>query len=267
VVIGTTPEVQYAYTEMAGGANNSRLTSITYPSGYVVNYNYTGFDNTISRLTSLSDSGGTLESYKYLGLGTVVERDHPQNNVNLTYISQTGGTGDAGDQYTGLDRFGRVVDQNWYNTTTSASTDDFQYGYDRNNNALYRQNALDAIFSELFSYDALNQLTSFQRGTLNSTKTGLVGSPTHAQSWTPDALGNFTGVTTDGTTQTRTANQQNEITSISGAGAVTYDANGNTTADGSGNTCGGEDWRHNARRLRLQRPRRTDHGDARHDDD
>jgi YD repeat-containing protein len=139
VVVGTTPEVQYAYTEMSGGVNNSRLTSITYPSGYVLNYNYTGFDNTISRLTSLSDSGGTLESYKYLGLDTVVERDHPQNNVNLTYISQTGGTGDAGDQYTGLDRFGRVVDQNWYDTATSTSTDDFQYGYDRNNNVLYRR--------------------------------------------------------------------------------------------------------------------------------
>jgi RHS repeat-associated protein len=237
VVVGTTPEVQYAYTEMAGGVNNSRLTSMTYPSGYVVNYNYAaGLDGSISRLTSLSDASGVLESYKYLGLGTVVERDHPQNNVNLTYISQTGGTGDAGDQYTGLDRFGRVIDQNWYNTATSTSTDDFQYGYDRNNNALYRQNALDAIFSELFTYDALNQLTSFQRGTLNATHNGLVGNPTHAQSWTPDALGNFTGVTTDGTTQTRTANQQNEITSISGAGAVTSDANGNTTADGSGNT-------------------------------
>ena len=36
----TTPEVQYAYTEMAGGANNSRLTSITYPNGYVLDYNY-----------------------------------------------------------------------------------------------------------------------------------------------------------------------------------------------------------------------------------
>jgi RHS repeat-associated protein len=243
VVIGTTPEVQYAYTDLAGGANNSRLTSMTYPGGYVVNYNYaTGLDSNISRLTSLSDLNGVLESYKYLGLSTVVERDHPQNNVNLTYISQTGGTGDAGDQYTGLDRFGRVVDQNWYNTSTATSTDEFQYGYDRNNNALYRQNALDAIFSELFSYDSLNQLTSFQRGTLNSTKTGLVGSPTHAQSWTPDALGNFTGVTTDGITQTRTANQQNEITSISGAGTVTYDANGNTTADGSGKTFAYDAW-------------------------
>ena len=220
----TTPSVQYAWTEMSGGQNNSRLTSITYPSGYVVNYNYgAGLDSNISRLTSLSDSGGVLESYKYLGLGTVVERDHPQNNVNLTYISQTGGTGDAGDQYTGLDRFGRVVDQNWYNAATHSSTDEFRYGYDRDGNVLSRQNVVDAIFSETYGYDNLNQLTSFTRGL-------------HTQSWTPDALGNFTSVTTDGTTQTRTANQQNEITLIAGAGVVTYDANGNTTADGSGKT-------------------------------
>jgi hypothetical protein len=106
VVQGTTPEVQYAYTEMSGGQNNSRLVSMTYPSGYQLNYNYnSGLDSNISRLSSISDSIGVLESYKYLGLGTVVERDHPQTNVNQTYISQNGQTGDAGDQYTGLDRF------------------------------------------------------------------------------------------------------------------------------------------------------------------
>ncbi len=101
---------------------------------------------------------------------------------------------------------------------------------------LYRQNLVDAAMSELYTYDNLNQLASFQRGTLNSTKNGIVGTPSRSQSWTPDALGNFTGVTTNGTTQTRTANQQNEYTSISGSGTITYDANGNITADGSGNT-------------------------------
>src|SRR5262249_1676540 len=35
---GTTPKVQYAYSEMAGGANHSRLTSITYPNGKVLTY-------------------------------------------------------------------------------------------------------------------------------------------------------------------------------------------------------------------------------------
>src|SRR5262249_32368073 len=29
----TTPKVQYAYSEMAGGANHSRLVSMTYPNG------------------------------------------------------------------------------------------------------------------------------------------------------------------------------------------------------------------------------------------
>jgi RHS repeat-associated protein len=101
---------------------------------------------------------------------------------------------------------------------------------------LYRQNLVDAMMSELYQYDNLNQLTSFARGTLNSTKTGISGTPSRSQSWTPDALGNFTGITTDGSTQTRTANQQNEYTSISGSGTITYDANGNITADGSGNT-------------------------------
>src|SRR5262249_23738034 len=52
-----TPKVQYAYSEMAGGANHSRLTSITYPNGRVLNYNYaTGIDTAISRLSSISDS-------------------------------------------------------------------------------------------------------------------------------------------------------------------------------------------------------------------
>jgi RHS repeat-associated protein len=240
VVIGSTPEVQYAYTEMSGGQNNSRLTGMTYPSGYALNFNYNaGLDSSISRLSSISDSGGVLESYLYLGLGTVVERDHPQSHVNLTYVKQgsdPNANGDGGDQYTGLDRFGRVIDQNWYNTNTATSTDRFQYGYDRDSNVLWRNNLVNAAFGELYAYDSLNQLTSFQRGTLNSTHIGLVGSASRSQSWSPDALGNFTGVTTNGSTQTRAHNQQNEYTSISGAGSITYDANGNTTADGSGNT-------------------------------
>jgi RHS repeat-associated protein len=233
----TTPGVHYAYTEMAGGVNNSRLTSITYPNGRQITYNYaSGLDDRISRVTSLSDSSGTLEAYLYLGLGTIVERDHPQNSVNLTYISQSGQTGDAGDQYVGLDRFGRVVDQNWYNTSTGQSTDEVQYGYDRDSNVLWRNEVTDAVFSELYQYDNLNQLTGYQRGTLNATKTGIVGTPTQSQSWTLDAEGNWSSVTTNSSTQTRGANQQNEITSISGSGTVSYDNNGNLTADGSGNT-------------------------------
>src|SRR5438552_3250960 len=79
----------------------------------------------------------TLESYSYLGLGTVVIRSHPQPGVDLTYVKQTGeSNGDAGDQYIGLDRFGRVVDQRWIVTATGTATDRFQYTYDRDSNVL-----------------------------------------------------------------------------------------------------------------------------------
>ena len=63
----TTPNVQYAYSEMSGGANHSRLVSMTYPNGKVLNFNYSsGLNDSISRLSSLSDSTGTLESYDHL---------------------------------------------------------------------------------------------------------------------------------------------------------------------------------------------------------
>src|SRR5579884_254596 len=235
----STPEVHYGYKEMSNGQNNSRLVDMGYPDGYQLLYNYAGMDNNISRLSSLSDSGGTLESYLYLGLNTVVERDHPQTGVNLTYIKQSGDTqynGDGGDQYTGLDRFGRVIDQFWINASNGTTVDRYQYGYDPDSEVLYRQNLVDAAMSELYSYDKLGQLSSFQRGTLNASKNGISGTPSRSQSWTPDALGNFTTVTTNGTAQARTANQQNEYTSISGSGTLSYDANGNTTADGTGNS-------------------------------
>lgn len=234
----TTPNVQYSYALMSGGVNNSRLTGITYPNGRVITYNYaSGLDNTISRLTSISDSGGTLESYMYLGLSTVVARSQPQPSTALAYIKVTGEpNGDAGDQYIGLDRFGRVVDQRWVGRYR------MQYGYDRDGNVLYAKNIVNSSFSELYhangagnGYDQLNQLTNFARGTLNGSN-DTISSPTHSVSWSFDALGNWTSIVTDGNTQSRTANQQNEITSISGQTTPGYDANGNTTTDQNGHT-------------------------------
>jgi RHS repeat-associated protein len=250
----TTPKVQYAYVEMASGANNSRQTSMTYPNGRVLSYNYaSGLDSNISRLSSLSDSSATLETYTYLGLDTVVKRGHPEPGVDLTYIKQTGeSNGDAGDQYAGLDRFGRVVDQRWINTNTSTATDRFQYGYDRDSNVLYRDNLVNSAFGELFhangasnGYDSLNQLTAFARGTLSASVSGgvldTVSSPSHSQSWSFDALGNWSSVTTDGTGQSRTYNQQNEVTAT-GSATLAFDGNGNTTTDDAGRALAYDAW-------------------------
>lgn len=63
------------------------MTLLTYPNGRLLSYNYvSGLDSTISRLSSITYGSITLEGYTYLGLGTVIERNHPENGVNLTYI-------------------------------------------------------------------------------------------------------------------------------------------------------------------------------------
>jgi RHS repeat-associated protein len=207
-VIGTTPVVQYTYNDMANGENNSRLTGMIYPNGRVLSFNYNpGLDDSISRLSSISDSTGVLESYTYLGLGTVVGRAHPQNGVNLTYISPTGATSDAGDKYTGLDRFGRVDEQLWLNTITA--TDDFQYTYDRNSNVLSKNNLVNPAFNEQYTYDNNNQLTTRTRST-------------QTEGWGYDAQGNW---------DVGKANAQNEYTSFPGVATPAYDNNGNLTTD------------------------------------
>ena len=45
-----------------------------------------------------------------------------------------------------------------------------QYGHDRDSNVIWRDDAVNSAFGELYSYDGLNQITSFERGTLNGTK-------------------------------------------------------------------------------------------------
>jgi RHS repeat-associated protein len=184
----------------------------------------------------------------------VVRRAHSQPGVDLTYLKQTGESNtDAGDQYTGLDRFGRVIDQRWIKTSDGSHTDRFKYGYDRNSNRLYRENLVNTVFSELYhangasnGYDLLNQLTEFRRGTLSDTNSDgvpdTVATASRTQAWDYDALGNFDSQTSDGVAQTRTANKQNQIISISGAGTPAFDANGNMTGDEQGRALKYDAW-------------------------
>jgi RHS repeat-associated protein len=228
----TSLHVDYAFSEMAGGANHSRLTKITYPSGREVDYEYaSGVDDAVSRLSGMSDSSGDLEEYSYLGLGTIVEREQTQPGIRQSFIKLTGeSVGDAGDKYTGLDRFGRVVDQRWLDNGTNADIDRYQYGYDRIGNRTYRDNVLSAAHGELYDYDELNRLVSFDRGTLNGTHDAIVGTPTRTQAWDLDALGNSKSVTTNGVVQNRTHNAQNELSSV-GTATLAYNEAGNQTTD------------------------------------
>ena len=209
---------------------------MVYPNGRTIDYNYSGtnlnsaLDNAIGRLDAIvdgpnsGDAGQVLEQYSYLGLSTIVARNHPQAGINLTLLGNAGSIGSGGDQYAGLDRFGRFADQNWVNTITGQSVDNFTYSYDANSNVTSENNLLDTAYSQTFTYDPLNRLAG-------STLGGAAN-----QSWILDSQGNWSTFTSNGVTQTQTANAQNQITSISGSATPIYDNNGNMTTDQAGNT-------------------------------
>jgi YD repeat-containing protein len=231
----TSPDVHYNY-DTSFASNYSRLEDELYPNGRTLLYNYNGndgLDDAISRLSSISDFAGTyagedLESYTYLGLSTVVTRTLDQENIELSYLTaDNGGTArknpstgqyDAGpsDPYSGLDRYGRVIDQNWF-VIGGSTVDRHEYGYDADSNLLYDSNlgpttTLQTTDSELYGgngvaatvssggavtgdYDALNRLTTFNTGQLggssgNATRfNAIVSAPGAGQSWQMNSQG------------------------------------------------------------------------------
>ncbi|MEI8018455.1 MAG: RHS repeat-associated core domain-containing protein [Schlesneria sp.] len=243
VAPGTTPLVQYAYAN--GSSNTIRPTTLTYPNGRAITVSYGttgGINDSITRVDGLIDGSTTLVNYAYLGLSVPVQTTYPQPSIQYTLLGSSTGTSPAGDIYWGLDQFGRIIDSRWLNTGTSADVDRIKYGYDRASNRIWRQNpvatAAGAQFDELYTNDGLQRLKDMQRGTLNSTNTGITV-PTFEQCWTLDPTGNWLGfheATLGGwpLDQSRTANTVNEITGITnttgGSWATpTYDAAGNMT--------------------------------------
>ena len=214
------PYVQYNFDTTASGGKYTkglRPSSVRYPNGRLVHFTYGSADSTADALNRLDaikdDSGGspgsTLASYSYLGLGTIVIEDYEQPDVRLEYFFSS--------TYSGFDRFGRVVDQRWYDYGASADRDRYTYGYDRASNRTYRENTIASAKDEFYTYDAMNRLKTFDRGDLNAGKTAISGTPVREEDWGLDMTGNWKDYLqkTSGSTdldQDRTHNKVNEIT-------------------------------------------------------
>lgn len=242
-----TPEVsatvEYAYSHDADqNVNHSRLTSTTYPDGRQLDYTYsTGVDDNISRLGAQGWSGDAtvLEQYKYLGVDQVVGRVRPESDTQMLLYHYSG-TGDPPDYWFGRDRFGRTANLTWETTSGGTDLDAFQYGYDVDNNGLLKNNLVKSDKSELYhadgstaGYDDYDRLSEFQRGTLSDANTDGVLDTASGQSrrleWGLDTLGNWSTITTDGSSASRSHNKQNQITAI-GSGTYGYSNNGNMTS-------------------------------------
>ncbi len=228
--------------------NSCLLVSMTYPNSRTLSYNYDG----IGRVISMYDGAQPLELDTYLGLNTLVQRVFPQVGLEMSYIKQSFGgqylTGGGDTRYTGLDLFGRVVDQYWFNTGNNATTDRFQYTYDRDSDIVVCNNlaAGGSAFSQTYTYNYTNQVTSYAQGTLSGT---TISNPTQSMSIATDAVGNWTSTVTNGTlvgtaAQPITYNALNQQTSTIPNQMPTYDNDGNMITDKNGNTLTYDAWNH-----------------------
>lgn len=244
------------------GDSRSRLTGVTYPSGRTFDYGYLeGIDDAVSRLSYVAAGGVALESYDYLGTGTVVQRTREQPDMVMTFVQQVELSGfgdahaiiDAGDQYAGLDRFGRVVDQFWLSSPGAQSSslksravDRFQYAYDANGNLLHSNNLVCPVLSQIYhadgiGYDDLNRSMRFAVGALGNarggTKIDAIVLPTDCdEQWFLDAAGNPYPFLPNGQP---TAQPSYDVLDRLGGGTEEYDGNGNVTVtrwDGSQTT-------------------------------
>ena len=241
-----TPKVQYGFAD--GSDNTVRPIGMVYPNGRELTFEYgtaNGIDDSSSRIAAIIDDDTThLVEYEYLGQNSFVIANNPQPDLEWTLASLTGTNDpDTGDIYAGLDRFGRIKDCRWRNTSEDTDIVRLEYGYDRDSNRLWRQDdiarSLSKNFDELYTYDGLQRLKTMQRGLLDSGHTSI-SNQTYGQCWNLDATENWTGMKqaeggTDWTLeQSRTANMVNEITDIINAvgpiwAVPAYDLAGNMT--------------------------------------
>jgi RHS repeat-associated protein len=248
---GTTPKVLYNYAD--GSDNTIRPTEMVYPDNTggnrKVGYIYQAFpvmNDKLSRVERLTFDNLPMVGYKYLGLDTFVYCEYIDIEIGWRLIS-----GGSPNPYAALDRFGRIVQNGWYDFDEAGTLDDIRYTYDRASNRTTRENMVakaqttPQYYDELYGYDGSNRLTTMKRGQLASLVS--ITNLQFQQDWGLDDTGNWqefnedsNGDGTNDLVQARTANPVNEITDITnmtGAAWVQpgYDAAGNMTTIPQGN--------------------------------
>jgi RHS repeat-associated protein len=238
---GVAADVGYDYED--GQQNTIRQTKLIYPNGRKIEQRYEGaggINDLMSRVSAIRDENATpaFVEYQYLGANTFVSVAYPEPTLELTYLKQgTELPTDGGDQYTGLDRFNRIIDQRWLKAATPnpVPVERLFYGYDALSNRKWRKNEVAPPgHDELYSYDGLNQIKSLKRGTLNEQHTTIT-SPTWQEDFSYDPTGNWAHYHTQtgqnpAFNQDRTHSQVNALTTLDNSTSLlASDSAGNMT--------------------------------------
>jgi RHS repeat-associated protein len=224
-ITGVTKTLGYSYF-----LDNS-LKSVSYPSGAVVNYGYTG----AGRIGSAQDTFNNI-NYVTGTSGSSSLATHLPDGSPISYVNGVSST------------FNGITNTLAYNirlqpVTMSASAPnqtvfsigyDFHQGIGDNGNVFSLINYRDQTRTQTFTYDALNRLTSAQNAGTDCTKMTVNGKTEYwGNSYGYDPWGNLitkTPTKCSAENLNEAAWTNNQLHTISGADN-TYDAAGNMTHD------------------------------------
>ena len=202
--------------------------SLTYPSGGVVNYTYDALDQVNGVSRTAGGQTKSLATFAYEGPGRPgrVARGNTVN-TRLTWNGLKNPPNAAGDS-----GFAQVSSVNHQIAGGGATIDRRIAAYDRNQNKILRQqtvpfaSGVPALTTNVFGYDALNQMTSFsrRRASTISTKTLALDKEGNRQSVSSNGVVEI--YTMDATTPEPADFQMNQYT-LTPFGTESHDHNGN----------------------------------------
>lgn len=194
-------------TSYAYDTRNRTITK-TYPSGRTITEEY----DLRHCLTGIKENNNYFVTLAYNANNALTQRAY-DNGTTTNFVYNT------------LNRLVQITD--------NPNIANVQMTYDAVGNMLSKEDLLRPTKSEAYTYDALNRLTNFEQGEMD---TGVeIPNPMKQVQYALDALGNRTTVTTNGVATHYTADNMNAYTAITGGQNMTpqYDDNGNMTSDGA----------------------------------
>ena len=197
-------------------------SSLEYPHASGESYRTLSFTHdALQRLTAITEGGNTIGDYSYKGLYL---QDRGIGNSNGSRIVKL--TFKTTNDLDGYDAWGRIETMRHYKVDGGADRAKYGYAYDYASSRKYQEDQVNATTDELYGYDTLHRLTSFERGDLNANKDAITGTPAREQDWTLEVISNWDAIVSktngndDSPYDARTHNTVNEITALDPQGAV-----------------------------------------------